>query len=284
MSGWRLLLSMTSLAALAATAAAQSPTFSARREAVRVDALVTAAGKPVKGLRPGDFEVRDNGVLQEVELATFEELPLNVILAFDMSASVAGERLAHLQNAGKAVLDALKRDDRSALVTFGYAVTERAPLSSDPSGARRALDESEGAGNTALIDGVYASVLLGEADAGRSLVIVFSDGLDTSSWLTRSMLLETTKRSEVVVYGVSAGGSDAAEILEEVSRSSGGAWFEIETMTGLDAVFLRILDEFRFRYLVSYSPRGVDETGWHRLDVRVKRPGITVKARPGYYK
>jgi Ca-activated chloride channel family protein len=284
MSGWRLLISMTSLAGLAATAAAQSPTFSARREAVRVDVLVTAAGKPVKGLSPADFEVRDNGVLQEVELATFEELPLNVILAFDMSASVAGDRLAHLQNAGKAILGALKRDDRSALVTFGYAVIERAPLSSDPSVVRRALEETEGAGNTALVDGVYASVLLGEADAGRSLVIVFSDGRDTSSWLSRSMLLETTKRSEVVVYGVSAGGSDAAEILEEVSRSSGGAWFEIEAMSGLDGVFLRILDEFRFRYLVSYSPRGVDQTGWHRLDVRVKRPGLSVKARPGYYK
>jgi hypothetical protein len=48
-------------------------------------------------------------------------------------------------------------------------------------------------------------------------------------------------------------------------------------------VFLGILDEFRQRYLVSYSPRGVAGDGWHQLEVRIKgRRGVAVKARAGY--
>jgi hypothetical protein len=47
-------------------------------------------------------------------------------------------------------------------------------------------------------------------------------------------------------------------------------------------VFLKILDEFRQRYLISYSPTGVAPDGWHRLDVRVKGRRLTVKSRTGY--
>src|SRR5574339_30707 len=83
---------------------AQQPTFSTRREAVRVDALVTDRGKVVTGLGASDFEVRDNGVLQTVDLVSFQQIPLNVFLALDTSASVSGERLTHLQTAGHALL------------------------------------------------------------------------------------------------------------------------------------------------------------------------------------
>ncbi|RPJ85291.1 MAG: hypothetical protein EHM13_01520 [Acidobacteria bacterium] len=59
--------------------------------------------------------------------------------------------------------------------------------------------------------------------------------------------------------------------------------FEVESTRNLPGAFLKVLDEFRQRYLVSYSPRGVQRGGWHRLDVRVKgRANLQVKARPGY--
>ena len=58
--------------------------------------------------------------------------------------------------------------------------------------------------------------------------------------------------------------------------------FEVEKETKLSAIFLSMLEEFRQRYLVSYTPRGVTRDGWHRLEVRVKRRGALVKARPGY--
>ena len=72
---------------------AQTPAFSSNVESVRVDVLVAQNGKPVKGLRPEDFELRDNGVLQTVDLVSDEEIPLNVVMALDMSASLDLNRL-----------------------------------------------------------------------------------------------------------------------------------------------------------------------------------------------
>src|SRR5947208_9698255 len=78
---------------------AQDVTFSSKVEAVRVDVLVTDGGLPVRGLTAQDFEIRDNGVLQAIDLVSFEQIPLNVVLAVDMSDSVAGDRLDRLRTA-----------------------------------------------------------------------------------------------------------------------------------------------------------------------------------------
>src|SRR4051812_11631373 len=82
----------------------QTPTFAARTDAVRVDVRVTRDGRVVSGLVADDFEIRDNGVLQRVDVVSFGQVPLNLVLALDMSASVSGERLAHLRQAAVAVL------------------------------------------------------------------------------------------------------------------------------------------------------------------------------------
>src|SRR5882762_10058287 len=92
----------------------QQPAFSARIESVRVDVLVLDNGHPVRGLTPADFEIADNGVGQQVDLVSFEQIPLNVVLALDMSDSLAGERLAQLQDASRAVLEGLTKDDQAA--------------------------------------------------------------------------------------------------------------------------------------------------------------------------
>lgn len=272
------------LAPAALTAAPVQPTFSARREVVRVDVLVSASGQPLKGLRPSDFEVRDNGIVQAVELATFEEVPLNLILTLDMSDSVAGDRLAHLRSAGVAVLKSLTRQDRAALLTFNEAVSQPAALTGDLGLVREAIASAEGAGDTALVDGIYTSLLLGESDVGRSLVIVFSDGVDTKSWLSPDMLRAAAQSSDAVVYAVSAGKADARDLLEAVAGITGGTLFETESPLALEATFLRIINEFRHRYLISYTPTNVDAGGWHRLDVRVNRRNARVHARPGYFK
>jgi hypothetical protein len=99
---------VTAMVALVAsaigTARAQQATFSSRIDAVRVDVLVTDANGPIRGLGPADFEIRDNGVLQQIDLVSFEQIPLNVVLALDMSDSVAGDRLDRLRTAGAAIL------------------------------------------------------------------------------------------------------------------------------------------------------------------------------------
>jgi len=263
------------------SAQTQTPIFSTKVEVVRVDALVTDGGRPVLGLGPADFEVLDNGVPQTVEFVSYDQVPLNVVLAFDMSDSVAGERLEHLRSAGAAVLAGLKRNDQSALVTFNNQVMLGAALTSDTEPLREAIDHVVGEGDTSLVDGVFAGITVGESDAGRALLIVFSDGLDTLSWLSPAAVLDTAKRSDVVAYAVSVG-KVKAEFLRDLTSFSGGRLFELEKTANLSATFVSILEEFRQRYLVSYTPRGVSREGWHRLEVRLKGKRATIKARPGY--
>jgi len=260
----------------------QAPAFTTRIESVRVDVLVLDGGRPILGLKPSDFEVLDNGVAQQVELVSFENIPLNVVLALDMSDSVAGERLEQLQDAGRAVLGGLTRGDQAAVVTFSHAVTLAAPLTADIATVRDALDEAWGIGNTSLADGVYAAMMVGEADAGRALVIVFSDGLDTSSWLSDDRVLDAAKRGDAVSYAVSVGANSNSSFLRELASLTGGTAYKLDSTRDLRATFLRILDEFRHRYLISYTPHGVARDGWHRLEVHLKNRHATIKARPGY--
>jgi Ca-activated chloride channel family protein len=274
---------MLGAALFASSSTAQTPTFSARLDVVRVDALVTESGQIVRGLRPEDFDIVDNGVTQQADLASFEELPLNVVLAFDMSESVSGDRLEHLLDAGRAALDGLKRDDRAGLLTFSHKLTLRQDLTGDLALLRTALDDARPTGRTALVDGTYAALLVGEADAGRDLLIVFSDGLDTASWLTPESVLDSARRSEVTVYAVSMKQNGRSEFLERLAQATGGAVVEVDSTRDLSRTFVSILTEFRQRYVVSYSPRGVEKEGWHKLQVRVKGRRATVKARAGYW-
>ena len=270
------------LCAIAASASAQSATFTAKREAVRVDVLVTDKGRVVRGLQAGDFDVRDNGVAQPIDHVTFQQIPLNIILALDVSASVSGDRLEHLLGAGRALLSSLAGDDRVALLTFSHVVALRQALTADVEPVRAALDQVEPSGETALVDGVHAAMTVGDSDAGRTLVLVFSDGLDTSSWLTGDSVLAAARRSDVVVYGVAVRGAEKPQFLRDLSELTGGSLIEVESTKDLPATFVRILDEFRQRYLVSYSPQGVAAAGWHRLEVRIKGRRLAVKARAGY--
>ena len=275
-------VSLVAVVSLSRIGAEQPPAFSAKVESVRVDVLVLENGRPARGLGPADFEVADNDVPQQVDLVSFEQIPLNLVLALDMSDSVAGERLAQLQDAGRAVLDGLTKDDQAALVTFSNVVALGAPLTSNVDGVRAAIDEAFGTGETALVDGSYAAMMVGESDVGRALMIVFSDGLDTASWLPAEAVLESSKRSDVVVYTAAIGTISNTPFLRELSALTGGSLYKIESTKDLRATFLKILDEFRHRYLLSYTPRGVSKDGWHRLTVRIKNRRVTIKARPGY--
>src|ERR1051325_8892570 len=101
------------------------PSFSLHTLAVRVDVLVTDGRKPVAGLTAQDFELRDNGVAQSVDVLDTSDVPLNAVLALDTSASTDGKRLLDLVAAGDALLGGLKPVDRAALITFSYGVAPR---------------------------------------------------------------------------------------------------------------------------------------------------------------
>jgi len=265
-----------------AAAGAQEPRFTARVDIVRVDALVTRRGQPVAGLTKDDFEVFDNGVPQHVDLVSFGQLPINAIMALDLSQSVAGQTLEHLRTAGHALLAALKARDQAALVGFSHAVTVESALTPNLAAVGAALDRATPSGATSLADACFSSILLGESDQGRALVLAFSDGVDTSSWLTTDDVLDTARRADVVVYAFTPAESPRTGLLDDLASTTGGSVAQIGSTKELSAQFVRVLAEFRQRYVMSYSPAGVPADGWHRLEVRVKPAGLKIQARPGY--
>jgi VWFA-related protein len=265
-----------------ATLLATQPIFKASIDGIRVDVLVTdSSRRPMRGLTAADFLIRDNGVPQEIDVVSFGETSLNVGLAFDLSESIAGPPLARLQAASQALTSKLQPADRLALVTFDHVVTLRCALTLSRGCVNDALAEAKPIGETALIDGVFAGMTVGESETGRSLLMVFSDGLDTASSLNEARVLDMGRRSDVVVYPIASKGP-RPDFLDELASLTGGRLHELGWNDDLSGTFAAILDEFRYRYLVTYTPKGVPKDGWHKLDVRVSRSGARVKARPGY--
>jgi Ca-activated chloride channel family protein len=203
----------------------QIATFFVKTEEVRVDILVTESGKPVKGMGASDFEVRDNGVLQEITFAGFEQIPLSLTLVLDMSSSVAGESLNNLKAAGIGLLEGLKEGDRSALIMFSQSVRLGCPITTDVGRVKMVLDQAQphSFGRTSLIDAGYAGLILAQSRSDRPLVVLFTDGLDTSSWLTSEAVLDVAKRSDTVVYAVSAGRLPNNKFLKDLTGFTGGS-------------------------------------------------------------
>ena len=266
--------------ALSGSAPTAAQVFKSRTQGIRVDVLVTDRGKPIDGLSVDDFELYDNGVRQPIALADFDQLPLNVVLTFDMSGSVTAARLGHLQRAAGALLDGLTPRDRAGLITFSHEVTLGHRLTDDLPSLRAAVGRAKAAGGTALVDGIYAGMMLGESGVGRALLIAFSDGVDTASWLAAESVLQTAKRSDIVAYAVSVG-RQGQDFLRDLAEATGGQVFENESPEHLERLFLAVLNEFRRRYVLMYTPTS-SEPGWHRLDVRLKERRGTIRARPGY--
>lgn len=273
---------VAAIATIATPAAQESPVFSSRVQAVLVDVLVTRGGKPVPGLRAADFEVKDNGVVQQVQLIDTGNLPINAVLALDVSASTAGPRLADVTAASRALLDGLRPIDRAALTTFSSVVLPLVPLTTDLTSIRDAVQEIVPDGETAILDGIYAALMAAQAETGRSLLVVCTDGRDTSSWLDRDELLESARRSNAVIDVIATGGARRWSVLTDLTDATGGATTEVESSRQIRAEFESILRDFRSRYVLSFVPANVAEGGFHRLDVRVLSGRATVKARPGY--
>ncbi len=283
------MIPFAALLALWAASPAQEepPVFGVEVEVVRVEVLVTRDGQPIPGLTARDFEVRDNGVRQTPHPVTLEEAPVDALLVLDISGSVIGTKLEALQVAAGAFLDGLEAGDRAALVGFQHSVTLALPLTSDIARVRFALDAARGAGRTALHDAVYMALRLPESSPRRSAVVVFSDGVDNMSWLSARDVVGAAGRSGAVVYAVDARGpgDPSHSFLSEVTQATGGQVWRARRLEELGDRFLDGLRDIRARYLLTYTPTGVDTVGWHELEVKLRkgRRG-DVLARPAYYR
>ena len=280
------------LAALAPAQAPAPPVFAAKIDSVYVDAFVMADGRPVTGLGSGNFELRDEGVVHPAELVHIEAVPLVSVLAFDASASVSGETLRALQESGSLFLSALVDADQAGLLTFDHEVAWRVPPTTDKQQVARALAALRPRGGTALFDALFAAVTMPTASA-RPLVVVFSDGKDSASWLDERRVRNALARSNALVHIVGvvpsrqgmvrAARADAlVRVLRELAESTGGRFWPAESPEKLGPAFAGIAEAMRRRYLLRFDPEG-GKPGWHRLEVRLKNAPGAVQARPSYW-
>jgi VWFA-related protein len=288
--------------------------FTSRAIGVRVDVLVTDGRHPITGLTARDFELKDDGVVQAIAQLDHEQLPLNLILVFDTSTSVAGARLRALLDAGQSLVEQLRNGDRVSVLSFASRVRLLAPLTPSRQQVRGALAALEATGATSLRDAAFAALALRGADPGRTMLLIFSDGVDTSSWLSTTQVIETARRTDAVIYAVALTREEtvtrlavaspgwpgaptglqvvrqdtvavksAGRFLEKLTEESGGRILFATSDGDLRAAFTRTLAEFRDRYVLSYTPAGVAATGWHRLEVTLKGKKGKVTARRGYF-
>lgn len=268
------------LALSTAASGRQQAVFTSGVEAVRVDALVLDGKRIVTSLGPADFEVRDNGVPQAIDLVRLEHVPLYVVFVLDASESVTGDRLTHLRAACLAAIDGLGTGDQAAMLTFNQDISLVSARTGDLAALRAGVERIRPGGGTGLYDAVHAGLAIGHAAEARTLVLVFTDGADTTSYLGKQAVRDTARRGDAVVYVALEG--ERTPFLDQVSAETGGSVSKISSTKDLPDLFARIMQEFRQRYLIGYTPRGVAAAGWHRLDVRVKGRSYSVRARAGY--
>lgn len=293
----------------ALVSAQEPPRFRAGVDAVRVDVLVVDHDRPVAGLTASDFELRDTGVVQRVASISYEDEPIRVMLALDTSYSVDGQPLAHLRQAAAAALDLLTPRDRGAVMTFSSEIDMACAWTGERSLLSRALDRRSGYGGTALHDAAFAAIVSRDTVPGRGLILLFSDGEDTASWLPGETVLEAARRTDAVVYvvgvptrrkfaiagfrlDVSSGIQRPAKnhspvpllepLLPALARETGGKFVDAERTSRLQEVFTAILREFRTRYVLTYTPEDVPSGGWHPIEVKMKGRKGKVTARRGY--
>jgi Ca-activated chloride channel homolog len=263
-----------------APAARQQASFSARVDLVRVDVEIRRGERLVAGLTAADFEVLDNGVPQKVEIVVPSAFPVSVVLALDGSASLDRKERTHLARAGHRVIDGLKPGESAALITFSDRIAVLSPFTTDAAKLRALIAAPTVAGDTAVYDAAHVAMLLGTAAPGRAIVILFSDGDDTASFLTEDEVVKTAQRTGAVVSVVMVGGE--GRLLRQLADTTGGVFVKEPSLDLVAERFAELLDGFRNRYLLSFMPTGVDRAGWHKLTVRVKGGG-EVRARSGYW-
>lgn len=284
----------------AAAAAQDPPRFTVSREVVSVPVSVKERNRPVSDLRAEEFRLWDNGVVQQVDRVTFDEVPLDVTLFVDNSGSTEG---AHhrLNDDLQVLIGLLTSQDRLRVLTFDWGVRDNFGWVS-PGPQLRV--ETRGTRRGSPVYDAMLTALVHQPDPGRRhLVIALTDGIDFGGIASPVRLAEIARRSDAVVHlvmfsaprdydealgrappilGVPAVNRDRdRDRLRQIARDSGGANYP--TLGNTQQRFTEIIEDFRRSYVLHYSPTGVTRAGWHDLKVEVARDGrFAVRARRGY--
>ena len=263
---------------------------------------VTRGGFAVNDLGAGDFVLEDEGRREPIVTVARGEVPIRAVLLIDASESMEGPGLRAALDGVRAFLSRLGPDDTASVALFSDRTLAVTPFSSDGHALLARLESASAGGATALNDHLYAALEILRGTDGRPVVVLLSDGVDVVSVLEIDDVRWKIQRSDALVYWIRLPGliglgssfssswrntdqnRHEARGLEAAIRDGGGRIEEIEGAGTIEAAFDAILEELRRQYIVGYYPSEPRYDGsWRRVEVRVRRPGVRVRYRSGYF-
>ena len=273
--------------------------FSYKTDVVVAGFAVTVAdreGALIHDLQKDDFEVKEDGTPQAVTYfssASVEDaIPLHIGLLFDTSESMERD-LAFSRNAAIKFLKLFPKAVDFTLVEFSDDVRAATFARSEFPRLVERIRSGKAKGRTSLYDAV--TIYLGSAfdQTGRKVLVIYTDGDDTSSSRTWEELLRTLRTSDVTVFpiGLFAGRASGRIVLQsrltEIARLTGGRAVFPGSMKELDPMYNSIAEEIHGQYLLGYVPTNTQRDGkWRKVEIRLRKPSssrLQIRTREGYF-
>lgn len=259
----------------------------------------------VRGLRAGDFAVYEDGVQQAVQFFEASDVPIDLILLLDASASMR-DKMSAVHEAALGFLATLREGDRGAVVRFNDTVSIAQPLIGDRAALEAAVTATKGDGATALNNALYIALKeFGRSaqqgpDVRRQAIAVLSDGDDTSSLVSFDEVLKLARGTGVGIYTIRVESdltrgrnrptaqpgtfSESKYAMNTLARDTGGQAFYPRYITDLKQVYASIAEELSAQYSIGYTPSNARRDGrFRRIVVRLPdQPELKPRARTGY--
>jgi Ca-activated chloride channel homolog len=295
MPRWNRLSRLTSALVLTGVASAvllgQEPTFKTGTEIVSLFVTVAdAQGRLVPDLTRDDFEILDNDKVQPI--IYFENIiqPISVVVMLDTSGSMTGS-ISLLKEAAEQFLLRLLPADQGRVGAFNDKIQLSAHFTKNRDELIGDVKELDFGNGTRLWDAVLLSLEELKGIEGRRVVLVFTDGEDTESKARLGATIDRARVDDAMVYAIGLESnffngqrmvrSEPDSGLKKIADETGGGYFELKKTADLAPTFTRVAQELHAQYVMGFPPMQLDGKV-HKLSVRVKKTGMTARARRSY--
>lgn len=279
-----------------------APVFRSGAELVSLSvAVVDHQQRFIRGLAAADFAVFEDGVRQDISFFAASDVPLDLILLIDSSASMT-DKMKTVHEAALGFLRTLRPGDRAAVVAFNDGVQVLQGLTEERPRIESAVQSTEPRGATALHNAIYVALKeFGRAsrevgEVRRQAIALLSDGDDTCSLMSFDDVLGEAKKAGVGIYTISLRAktgpryqpgsfSTALYSMRTLAQETGAHAFFPSDVSELSQVYAMIADDLDHRYALGYSPKNRRADGrFRRVVVQVvSRPELRPRARTGYF-
>jgi Ca-activated chloride channel homolog len=266
-----------------------------------ITSVTDSAGNQINDLNEKDFELYEDNSQQDIAGFYREgQIPLRLIFLFDTSGSIRHRFDFEQRAAAQFFKNVMRPGDSAALMSVSTESKIELQFTSDVDQLVNALGQLKPQGATALYDAMIAAARYLRPAEGRHVFVVLSDGTDTVSTSTLAQALTEVQRSDAVIYGVhSTGVAPSASVqdlagefvLKAMCEDTGGRAFfppiyedQKKEARDLDEIYRRLAAEVRAQFVLTYYSKAEARAGTFKaIRVQVKRPGLQVRARRGYY-